>query len=309
MRMELARQPIGIGSQVWYAPAGKMTLRVYMATRAHSRTRSRPPYGETAGVRLMAALEGAGCDPFTASQAVREGEMLDLSRGHVLRLLHLLTTGGWITRIKKGAYATNDPVTRAPKAHAFAIGASLVTPSAVSHWSALQHWGLTEQVPAAVMLSSPKRTFPPTDRPQGGTRPAWVVAGVRYEVIAVTEARFFGVTQVWVNERDQVPIFDRERALLDAFHHFHVFGSLSTALEILEAHLADIGVDQLVQYAVQLGVVAVVKRVGWALERLHVEPSILEPLRAYPAKGESPLDPSRPARGRHNPTWCVIENL
>ena len=281
-----------------------------MVTLTYQEGASRPPYGETAGGRLITALEGAGSDPFTAFQAAREGTTLGLTRTHVIRLLHLLAAGSWITRVKKGVYAINDPVTKAPKAHPFAIGAMLVTPSAVSHWSALQHWGLTEQIPATVSLSSPKRTFPPASGSEGGgARPAWVVGGVRYEVVAVTRARFFGVTQVWVNERNQVPIFDRERALLDAFLHFHVFGSLSTALEVMEAHLADIEVDRLVRYAVQLKVVAVVKRVGWALERLKVAPSVLKPLRAYPAKEESPLDPGRPARGRHNPAWHVIENL
>lgn len=281
-----------------------------MTTRAYQHIRSRPPYGETAGVRLITALEGAGNDPFTAFQATQEGATLGLTRIHTISLLHLLATGGWITRVKKGLYAVNDPVTKGPRAHPFAIGAALVTPSAISHWSALQHWGLTEQVPATVTLSSPKRTFPlATGFQGGGARPAWVVGGVRYEVVAVSKVRFFGVTQVWVNERDQVPIFDRERALLDTFLHFHVFGSLSTALEVLEAHLADIEVVRLVRYAVQLKVVAVVKRIGWALERLEVAPSVLEPLRAYPVKGESPLDPGRPARGRHNPTWHVIENL
>lgn len=281
-----------------------------MDTLTYQEGASRPPYGETAGVRLITALEGAGSDPFTALQAAREGVALGLTRTHVARLLHLLATAGWITRVKKGVYVINDPVTRAPRAHPFAIGAALVTPSAVSHWSALQHWGLTEQIPASVMLSSPKRTSPPTGESSArAARPAWVVRGVRYEVVAVTEARFFGVTQVWVNERNQVPIFDRERALLDAFLHFHVFGSLSTALEVLEAHLADIEVERLVRYAVQLKVAAVVKRVGWALERLKVAPSVLEPLRAYPAKEESPLDPGRPTRGRHNSAWRVIENL
>ncbi len=281
-----------------------------MTTRTYHQARSRPPYGETAGVRLITVLEGAGADPFTASEAAREGATLGLTRTHIIRLLHLLATGGWITRVKKGIYAINDPVTKAPKAHPFAIGAALVTPSAISHWSALQHWGLTEQIPATVTLSSPKRTSPPTgESSDGAARPAWVVGGIRYEVVAVSKARFFGVTQVWVNERNQVPIFDRERALLDAFLHFHVFGSLSTALEVLEAHLADIEVDRLVRYAVQLKVAAVVKRVGWALERLKVAPSVLEPLRAYPAKEESPLDPGRPSRGRHNSAWHVIENL
>src|SRR5690606_24330577 len=107
----------------------------------------------------------------------------------------------------------------------------------------------------------------------------------------------------------QVPIFDRERALLDAFHHFHIFGSLSVALEILEDHLADLDVPRLVEYAVRLGVAAVVKRLGWALEEFGTSADVLAPLRSYPAKGDSPLDPGRPPRGRHNPTWRVIENL
>lgn len=267
-------------------------------------------YGELVGIRLVTTVEGAGTDPFSAAQAVDAGTALGLSRRHTLKLLHQLANSGWLTRIKKGLYAINDPLTKLPKAHPFAIGAAIVTPSAVSHWSAIQHWGLTDQIPATVTLSSPTRTFPPAE--EAGTldrRPVWIVAGVRYEFVAITSPRFFGVTRVWLNERNQVPIFDRERALLDAFHHFQIFGSLSVALEILETHLADIDVQRLVEYAVRLDIAAVAKRLGWALEEFGVLADVVAPLRSYPSKGDSPLDPGRPARGRHNPTWHVIENL
>ncbi|MBI2857319.1 MAG: hypothetical protein HYX95_03265 [Chloroflexi bacterium] len=278
-----------------------------MQTRPYSREAPRS-YGRATGLRLIAVLEAVGADPFTIVQAVDQSATLGLTPRHTLTLLNRLSVGAWVTRIKRGVYAINDPVTKLPKAHPFAIGAALVAPSAVSHWSALQHWGLTEQVPATIMLSSPRRTFPHVGEAQSG-RPAWLVSGVRYEVVAVAKPRFFGIADVWVSERDRVPIFDRERALLDAFHHFHIFGSLSVALEILEAHLEDIDVPRLVQYAQQLRVGAAVKRVGWALDSLGVPPETLSPLRSYPAKGDSPLDPGHPARGRHNPTWRVIENL
>lgn len=98
-----------------------------------------------------------------------------------------------------------------------------------------------------------------------------------------------------------MPIFDRERALLDAFHHFHIFGSLSVALEIFESHLADIVVQRLVEYAVHLDVAAVAKRLGWALEELGVLPDVLAPLRSYPAKRDSSLDPGRPAAATIGP--------
>src|SRR5690606_37912345 len=122
-------------------------------------------------------------------------------------LLHRLSTSEAITRLKKGVYAINDPLTRLPRAHPFAIGTALVTPSAISHWSAFQHWGLTDQIPDAVTLSSPTRTFPPSaESHDHGTRRAWVVASIRYEVTAITRERFFGFDNVWLNERDQVAI-------------------------------------------------------------------------------------------------------
>lgn len=160
------------------------------------------------------------------------------------------------------------------------------------------------------MLSSTTRTFPPLGEEKGvNERSAWSVGGVRYEFVLVPAPRFFGITEIWADDRSRVPMFDRERALLDAFYHFHIFGSLSTALEILEARIADLEVHHLAHYAVRFGVAAVVKRAGWALERLGAAPAVLEPLLAFPGKGDSPLDPGLPARGRHDPRWHVIENL
>lgn len=280
-----------------------------MATTPYSED-GRRSYGELAGLRLLDALGSTGLDPFTVAEAKAQGEALGLSESHTTSLLHRLSASGRLTRVKKGVYAVTDPVTQLPRAHPFAIGTALVTPSAISHWSAFQHWGLTEQIPDAVTLSSPTRTFPPaTGAETRGTRRPWVVAGTRYEVMAITRERFFGVEDVWLNERDQVAVFDRERSLLDAFQHFHIFGSLSVGLVALEEHLGEMDLDRLARYAVQLGVTAVIKRLGWALEQQGVPEAVLAPLRSYPARGNAPLDPGRPSRGRHNPAWHVIENL
>lgn len=280
-----------------------------------SHTEPARPYGEPLGLRLITALESVGVDPFTSADAQREAEVLGISGAHTLTLLNRLTEAGRLTRVKKGLYALNDPATREPRAHPFAIGTALVTPSAVSHWSALQHWGMTEQVPATVTLSSPRRTFPPPSGPLplgaagAAGRRSWTVAGTRYRVVSVVRTKFFGATEVWVDGPSRVSIFDRERTLLDAFQHFHIFGSLSVGLAILEERLADLDLDRLVGYAVRLEVAAVIKRLGWALDRLHAPQQTLEPLLAYPAKGDTPLDPGRRRRGRHDSVWRVIENI
>ena len=98
-----------------------------MATESYHSAVSRA-YGEPAGVRLLASLESSGTDPFNASQALAEGAALGLTPHHAIVLLNELSKAGRITRIKKGLYAINDPLTRSPKAHPFAIGTAIVNP-------------------------------------------------------------------------------------------------------------------------------------------------------------------------------------
>ncbi len=86
-----------------------------MATRQYTTDNTRA-YGEPAGVRLLARLGSSGADPFSATQAVSKGAALGLTPHHTIVLLSQLSTDGWITRIKNGLYAINDPLTRAPKA-------------------------------------------------------------------------------------------------------------------------------------------------------------------------------------------------
>lgn len=265
-------------------------------------------YGEPLGVRLVTALQSEGLYVFRSSDAVSQGTGLRLTAAHTRKLLHALTASGQVLRVKRGLYAIVDPATGSTIAHPYQIATSIARPSAISHWTALSHWGLTEQIPSTVMVSSPKRTFPPRSTSEAGSV-TWEVAGTQFRVITIPEARFFGVEQVWLDERSRVPIFDRERALLDAFQHFDVFGAFAGTLAILDEHLDEIDARRLVSHAVRLGVGAVAKRVGWALSAAGVDDSLLAPLRQIESKGDAPLDPARPARGRHDRHWHVIENL
>lgn len=117
-------------------------------------------YGDPLGIQLVTMLESGNLDPFASGDAEREAALLGISKGHTLKLLNQLTAAGRLTRLKKGLYALNDPATKQPRAHPFAIGTALVTPSAVSHWSALQHWAWGGKIHAAHSYSwcRPPRT-------------------------------------------------------------------------------------------------------------------------------------------------------
>jgi predicted transcriptional regulator of viral defense system len=199
----------------------------------------------------------------------------------------------------------------------------LVSPSAISHWSALHHHGLTEQVPRQVMASTPKKVVTPSMRAarsqdqeveerragRRSGRHTWEINGVEYEYFTITPDRFFGIEEVWVDEYFRVPIYDKERSLIDCFAAPRLFGSLSEALGILEEHASELDLEKLAQYALRYGKASVAKRLGWALDRLGAPRRVTAPLAKLPMDGVRVLDPTRPRGGRYNERWMVQENL
>ena len=51
---------------------------------------------------------------------------------------------------EKGRYTLNE----------FVIGSMLVKPAVIAYWSALHHWGFTEQIPRTVFIQTTARTTP-----------------------------------------------------------------------------------------------------------------------------------------------------
>lgn len=225
----------------------------------------------------------------------------------------LMVRNGWLTRLKRGIYSRSGPALGDVQVHSLSIATRMVTPSAISHWSALHHHGLTEQVPRIITAFTPKKVVTPSMR--GGCRHsrkerhAWVVAGVRYEYVTVKKEHFFGIEDVWIDEFSKVPITDRERTMLEVFISARMLGGIGEALGIIEQHLDSLAVRKLVEYAWRYGKISIAKRLGWALERAGVSESVLEPLLKISATGFHALDPACPHRGVCDRRWMIQNNL
>lgn len=261
------------------------------------------------GVALLRALAEQGCSTFTAGEAREAARAVGVADSYLSVLLHRLQRAGWLRRLKHGTYAMATGLPGFPEAHPFALGMALIEPCAVSGWAALNHHGLTEQIPRVITLTTPKRVVTPAMR--GALRAApstWDVAGQRFEIVTVVPAHFFGDEELWMGE-SRVRMFDRERALLDCFALPRRFGGLAEGLGILEEHLRELDLKRLVAHAQRYGKVVVAKRVGYALEHAGVEPELVEPLRALPMRGYRALDSTRLPRGERNRRWGLVENL
>ncbi|HEY8746024.1 MAG TPA: hypothetical protein VIU62_23285, partial [Chloroflexota bacterium] len=130
-------------------------------------------YGDQVGLRLLRTLAQGRGQLVTAEDAVAVGSDVGVSRAHVYKLLSEMAGTGLIRRLKGGLYAIEAPLGGRGAPHDFAIATHLARPSAISHWSALHHWGLMDQVPLRTVTASTTRRVPAhTERP---SQAGWII--------------------------------------------------------------------------------------------------------------------------------------
>src|ERR1039457_1170965 len=269
-------------------------------------------YGQTGGLEILGELVDSGRSIFTSKEAQEAGKAkhLDLARANIL--LALMADAGLIRRLKRGLYAVTGklPGSRAP--HDFGIATAMFTPSAISHASALNFHGLSEQAPRAITCMTTKKIMTPSMRSKGSLVHAprtWVVDDLRIIFFSVAVAKFIGIEQVWVDAENRVPITDKERTVLEMFLSPRAFGGLAEAVSVLEEHRKALDLEKLVRYAVEIRVAVTAKRIGWALEAGGASRAVLSRLRAVPVKGIQRLDPARPAQGPVIREWMLQDNF
>ncbi len=260
------------------------------------------------GVELIRVLAAEGDRIFTTERARQLSPRVGLKDAYLWESLHHLHRSGWIVSLRRGLYAISPTIPGVTPAHEFEIAMALVTPAAISHWSAMSHHGLTEQVPRRVFVLTTARSVP---RVRGAKAKSagegYPVGETTYQFIQVKPERFFGVEDVWVHEA-RIKMTDPERTLLDGLMMPQYCGDLPEVLHAFEVRVPKLDVDRIVRYALKLDA-ATAKRLGWILERQGVKRERLEPLRNVPIKGYRVLDPTGPRQGPCDAGWMIQVNL
>ena len=269
-------------------------------------------YSYSQGVQLLERMVQEFGPIFTLEQISSSFEDQQFSSRKIQKLISKLAHSGWIEILKRGTYVVKRSLYTGD-IPPFAVAAALVQPIAISHWSALAYHGFTTQSPSMIQASTPHQVVTPEMRmgkaysPRG--RAAWRAFGLEFEFIYTKRELFWGFQRIWVNSWQQVDITDPERTALDLMTRPDIFGGISSASEILEGSLSQINIERLVSYALRYAVGAVIKRLGWILEKMDVFPERLNPLRDYPVQGYTRLDPNQPKSAKLDPHWRINENL
>jgi predicted transcriptional regulator of viral defense system len=216
------------------------------------------------------------------------------------QFLERLQRKGWIQRIKRGKFTViplSSGEERTPQLHEFLIAMELVSPSVIAYWSALNYYGLTDQLPRTVFVA--------TNHPV--RHPPKEALGISFKIVSIRPQKFFGIVQEWVEEHP-FWITDKEKTIIDGLDLPKYVGGVGEVARALSRAWTELDEAKLREYATKIGNSAVAKRLGFLMETLELGRTELLSKTISLANGFSQLDPTLPKKGKYNRRWGLLIN-
>jgi len=216
-------------------------------------------------------------------------------------LLFRLASKKWILPLKRGLYAV-VPLDAGVKGadsfiiHNFIIASEIVKPYYVCFWSALNHYGLSDQIPNATFIATTT-----------AKKPVRIMNG-DYVFVQLSRKKFIGITESEVAGK-KISISDVEKTVADCLDHPEYAGGIDEVARAIFFSADEIDFLKLRDYALLMGNKAIFKRLGFILENaglLEKHGKFLEEITL--SKGYSLLDTLSPSAGVHNARWGLIIN-
>ena len=238
---------------------------------------------------LRALAEKGGT--FTVKEA---SEVSGMGESALKKLLYRMERRGWVEPIEKGKYMIIPLEAKKGRytLNEFVIASTIIEPYAIGYWSALHHYGLTEQIPSTVFVQTTKRK----------KRQEMEIFGVRYRIVRIKEDKFFGIGRVWIDEAE-ISMTDREKTIVDCLDKPEHCGGVIEVAKAIEKGRFDM--RKLEKYALKMDNSGVVRRLGYLCEMFGLDVEVPKPdVRNYLL-----LDPTMPKKGKRSARWRLILNI
>ncbi len=211
-------------------------------------------------------------------------------------IISRLEKNGYIKRIAKGKYliVPLNADKGAYTLHEFIIGSVLVKPYAIAYWSALNYYGLTEQIPFTVFMQTTSWK----------EKQEIEIFGVKYKIVRVKQEKFFGIRKEWISDT-QINISDREKTVIDCLDKPQYCGGVIEVIKALRNGRKELDFKKLAEYANQIGNSGVIRRLGYICDLLEIRIKLTSPeVRNYLL-----LDPTMPREQKKSAKWRLIINI
>jgi predicted transcriptional regulator of viral defense system len=259
--------------------------------------------GKTVG-RQMATLLAGLYDRAQTTFALADAQNITgLSSPLASSLLHKAARRGLVSRLKPGVFVIVPPDLGSAREYAgnpYLTASTLVgeAPLFISHASAMELHRMVTQPQLVVFASSSKRVR------------SRVLHGTEFRFVFVRPEQYFGTIKHWVTKQEAVEVSDLERTIIDGLRQPEYCGGITEVAKGLWMRDNDINVTRLVDYALRLGIGAVIRRLGYVLELYKLAPeNELTRLSDKLTDTYLLLDPMLPKEGTHLRRWRIQLNV
>lgn len=250
--------------------------------------------------QLLTALYESGQTTFTHADVE---SITGLPSASARSLIRHAVVRGVVSRLQPGLFVLVPPeLGRATEfagnpyiiARQIAAGAEYF----ISHASAMELHRMVTQPQFVVFTSTTKRLRKRT------------IHGTEFRFVLVGHEDVFGVTTHWISKQESVKISDIERTVIDGLHLPAYCGGITEVAKGLWMRRQDVNSVRLIDYALRLGVGAVVRRLGYLLDFYQIAaPEDLDRLRSSLSATYAVLDPMLPVEGPHVSVWRLRMNV
>jgi len=219
------------------------------------------------------------------------------------KLLRDMTRRGLLMRVKQGLYYIipyeQDPENFMPDWHLLAEHLVNGVNYYIGYYSALQIHGLIIQPSLKEQIVVAEQLKPSTLQ----------VKNTEFQFIFHNEQHFFGAKKVWIDNFNKVICSDLEKTIVDClFKPDYSGGIVEIARAIHMAH-EKIKYDTLLDYVFKFNSQAVLKRLGFLLDILEIETTIIEELQRTRTNSVVILDTELPKSGKIVTKWSIRQNI
>ncbi len=228
-------------------------------------------YISTQSNKILSYFNGQNKPSFDYSEAFNA---LPESKESALReLLSDMTKRGLLMRLKDGVYYIipyeQDAESFMPDWHLIAEHLVKDAQHYIGYYSALQIHNLITQPSLKEQIVVSKQVRPSEIK----------IKNISFQFIYHNEKHFFGAKKIWIDNFNKALCSDLEKTFIDCLFKPDYAGGIAEIARAIYSSKDKIKFDTLLEYAKKFNSQAVIKRLGFLLEILDINNSIIDELR------------------------------
>ncbi len=231
--------------------------------------------------KLLFSLEENGVSVFTTEDAKK---ILASGSASTWSVVSGLKKKGRVRQVERGKYLL-IPARAGVEGYwaesPWVIVPHLIDVYYVGFWTAMNYWGMTEQIPYTVFVATTKRK----------KKRILKFGNQKFEFVTLSKKKFFGFVEQKASKAETFNISSKEKTIIDGLTHPEYCGGMPEVAKAMWNARDDVSWSAVLEMSKRSGVGAVLRRLGYLLSILDIEQGIANDLKNT-FKGYHFLDPN-----------------